>query len=263
MALSQKRSRFFSPRRSSLSQSESSSHTEQPLPILTPIPTAPLQAPRASAATEQAAELLKITNHIRTQLHEVQRLRQLKAPLLDTAESNWIDATVSDIADAAHDVAVLLEPTRVEQEIRNGKLSLGRQLRWKYRDSQRAIHKSHRLLACHHSLMGVLSHLQRVDSSQSTPSRLYELDTEGTSSASLEGKGLAFIPAEPVRERIVVSNVTKLDSVVDKPTEKITVDSGVVDCEMDDLLAWRRSRRAVAVTKQSVIHVSRESDTGV
>ncbi|OGM42769.1 hypothetical protein ABOM_008150 [Aspergillus bombycis] len=283
MALSTKRPRFFfHPRRPSLSPSESSSQLEQPLSIVASTSAVPLQAPKpSSSATEQAAELLKITSHIRTQLQEVQRLRQLKAPVLDPAESNWIDSTIADSADATHDIAVLLEPTRIEQEIRNGKLTLGRQLRWKYRDSQRAINKSHRLLACHHSLIGVLNYLQRVDTSLSKPPRTYELDAGLISSASLEVSELEVIPADPARgimvssggnefkcvvegpveEKTMVSSSTKLHTVVGKPAEKNMVGSDALDCEMDDLLAWRRSRGPIADTKLPVLRISREFDT--
>ncbi|KAE8381243.1 hypothetical protein BDV26DRAFT_101925 [Aspergillus bertholletiae] len=284
MALSERRSRFFHLRRPGVAQSESSSQPEQQQqqqqqqrPVTS---TAPLQPPKSSSsATEQAAELLKITNHIRTQLHEVQRLRRLRAPLLDPAESNWIDATISDIAHAAHDVAVLLEPTRIEQETRNGKLTLGRQLRWKYRESQRAMNKSQRLLACHHSLIGVLSHLQRIDLSQPTPSRMYELEAGLTSNAVLEpcelevvldapawGKVVGSDADEPEcvvewpgKQKTMVSSATKQDSVrANTPAaDSNNVDLSAMDCEMNDLLEWRRSRGPMVDTKRSVVHLSR------
>ncbi|KAE8141239.1 hypothetical protein BDV38DRAFT_237618 [Aspergillus pseudotamarii] len=288
MALSAKRSRFFYPGRPSLSQSESS--TAQPedassSPVLTSIsPTTSLQAPKqSSSATEQAAELLKITKHIRTQLQEAQRLRQLKASLLDPAEKTWINSTISDITDAAHDIAVLLEPIRIELEIGNGRLSLRTQLRWKYRDGQRTINKTQRLLACHRSLIGVLSYLRQVDLSLSTSERTYELDAGVSSSVSLEVSELEVIPTEPVQgkilapsgnrleyrvhrpieEMVMVSGATKLESVVSKATEKRTLAPGTVDCEIDDLLAWRRSRGSIAESKRSVVHIARQFDGDV
>lgn len=281
MALSLKRSRFFYPRRPSLSQSESS--ISQPAEA-SPSPTLSLQAPKqSSSATEQVAELLKITKHIRTQLQEAQRLRQLKAPLLDPAEETWINSTISDITEAAHDIAVLLEPTRIEQEIGNGRLGLRRQLRWKYRDGQRTINKSQRLLACHRSLIGVLSYLHQVDRSLSTSARTYELDAGISSSVSLEvgelevpptepvqGKiitpsadGLKYRVERPVEEMIMVSGATKMESVVGKPAEKSTLTPGPVDCEIDDLLAWRRSRVSLAETKRSVAHIARQFEADV
>ncbi|KAE8422764.1 hypothetical protein BDV36DRAFT_194482 [Aspergillus pseudocaelatus] len=281
MALSIKRSRFFYPRRPSLSQSESSA--SQPAEA-SPSPTISLQAPKqSSSATEQVAELLKITKHIRTQLQEAQRLRKLKAPLLDSAEETWINSTISDVTEAAHDIAVLLEPTRIEQEISNGRISLRRQLRWKYRDGQRTMNKCQRLLACHRSLIGVLSYLQQVDHSLSTPRRTYELDAGISSSVSLEvgeleatptepvqgkimapsGDGLEYHVERPIEEIIMVSGATKLESIEGKPAKKGTLTPGTVDCEIDDLLAWRRSRGSIAETKRSVVHIARQFEGDV
>lgn len=132
-----------------------------------PASTSSIQAP---SANEETTELLKTTHHIRTQLHETQRQRQLKGHVLNTAERDWADATIEDIAGAVREVSALLEPTRVEQEVRkskggggSGRLGLGRHLRWAWRDGRRARDRSRRLLACHQSLMNVLGYLQRLE----------------------------------------------------------------------------------------------------
>jgi hypothetical protein len=94
----------------------------------------------------------------------------------------WDDGTISDIEEAIRDIAILLEPTRVERATKNGKLSLGTQIRWMYRDSQRARDKKDRLLACHSSLMAVLAHLQRVNVPEAIP--VHELGTEMSSKSA-------------------------------------------------------------------------------
>jgi hypothetical protein len=178
------------------------------------------------SVNEQIEELLKTQNHIITQLNEAQRLRQLKEHALDPTEMNWIDGTISDIEDATRDVAILLEPTRVERATSNGKLSLGTQFRWVYRDSQRARDKKDRLLACHSSLMAVLTHLQRVNIPEAIA--VHELGTETSSkgalcsSPSLQGSVDGLY--EPIEGR------------------QDTTSSGSLNKEMYDMLAWRRSK---------------------
>lgn len=184
-----------------------------------------------ASVNEQIEELLKTQNHIITQLTEVQRLRQLKEPMLDTTEMVWIDGTISDVEDATRDVAILLEPTRVEKATSNGKLSLMTQIRWVHRDSQRAHDKKHRLLACHSSLMVVLAHLQRVK----VPERIavHELGAEFSSKS-------------------VLSSSLSLQDSVDgfyEPGREGRQDakaSGSLDQELYDMLAWRRSKGAAS-----------------
>lgn len=182
-----------------------------------------------SSVNEQTVEMLKTTDHTLTQLHEARRLRQLKAPLLDPDEILWMENTILDVENAARDVAVLLEPIRVEREIGSGKLSLGRQFRWAYRDNQRARDMTNRLLACHSSLMAVLARLQRLDTPESTAVPVHELGAEMPyisgmySSPSLHDS---------------VSGLSELEEssmwVSPKPSS--------LNHEMNDMLAWRRSK---------------------
>ncbi|KAK1142196.1 hypothetical protein N8T08_008122 [Aspergillus melleus] len=275
MGSSTHRARFYTTYRSWATQSETSSRPES-------IPTSPstvaLQEPNSSpSATEQAAEHLKTTEHIRTQLKEVRRLRRLHNQILSANEANKIDRTMADTAEAIHDVAVLLERTRVEQEVRGGKLSLASQLRWKYRDSQQVIRKSHLLLRCYHDLILVLGDLQRLDVSQlPPPPRRFELEAGVPPRASLEtrvdsivldGPGRGSIVAPPARgekeflverphETIVRLGAETPGSAIRTPKEKSPVTAGVVNGEVEDLLAWRRSRKLDIETKQSFIHMS-------
>lgn len=122
-----------------------------------------------------------------------------------------------------------------------------------------------------------------MDRSLSTSARTYELDAGISSSVSLEvgelevpptepvqGKiitpsadGLKYRVERPVEEMIMVSGATKMESVVGKPAEKSTLTPGPVDCEIDDLLAWRRSRVSLAETKRSVAHIARQFEADV
>lgn len=179
-----------------------------------------------TSVNEEIEELLKTQNHITTQLNEAQRLRRLKKPVLDPTEMTWIDGTISDIEEATRDVAIFLEPTRVEKATSNGKLSLGTQIRWAYRDSQRARDKKHRLLACHSSLMAVLAHLQRVNLSEAIT--IHELGAE-----------------MPTKSAIASS--LSLQSTVDglyqsMESRQDTISSVSLNKEMSDLLSWRRSK---------------------
>lgn len=203
-----------------------------------------------SSVNEQTAELLKTTNHTLAQLREAQRLRQLKEPLLEASECSWIDHTLEDVAEAAREAAILIEPMRVEQETRNGKLTLGRQLRWVYRDNQRAQSKNQRLLVCHHSLMVVLGHLQRL------------------------GRPESGIPESPVVHELAadtlsdtvgsLSDQKRLRSGSNGPTTDVKEVMGPkrpLDYEMHDMLAWRRSKGTSTETKHP-LGPTKELDIG-
>lgn len=178
------------------------------------------------SVNEQIEELSKTHNHITTQLSEAQRLRRLKEHGLDPSEMTWIDGSISDIENATHDVAILLEPTRVERATSNGKLSLGTQIRWMYRDSQRAQDKKHRLLACHSSLMAVLARLQQVNIPEAVA--VHEMGTETSlksalySSSSLQDSVDGFYEPREGRQDTAIS--------------------GSLNREMYDMLAWRQSK---------------------
>jgi hypothetical protein len=187
---------------------------------------APKKEKNLTSVNEKIEELKKAQNHITTQLNEALRLRQLKKSALDPAEMNWIDSTISDIEDATRDVAILLEPTRVERATKNGKLSLGTQIRWMYRDGQRARDRKDRLLACHSSLMAVLAHLQRVNLPEAVP--VHELGTEMSSKSTF------------------CSSLSLQDSVDGfyefKEAQKVAPTTVPLNKELHDMLAWRRSK---------------------
>jgi hypothetical protein len=182
-----------------------------------------------SSVNEETAEMLKKTDHTLTQLHEVRRLRQLKAPLLDPGENLWMENTILDVENAARDVAILLEPIRVERETGNGKIGLGRQFRWAYHDNQRARDMTNRLLACHSSLMAVLARLQQLDAPGPPPVPVHELGAEMP-----QKMGLYSSPS-------LHDSVSGLSELEESSMWVSPIPSSL-NHEMNDMLAWRRSK---------------------
>ncbi|KAJ9485236.1 hypothetical protein VN97_g8123 [Penicillium thymicola] len=182
-----------------------------------------------ASVNEQTAELLKTTNHVFIQLNEAKRLRELNDPGLNLSEQEWIDCIIKDTADAAHEIALILEPARIERETGNGKLGLGRQLRWLYRDKQRAQDKKNRLLICYQSLMMVLSHLQRVTlpKTMTRPGFVHELGAE--------------VPSMSMGD---LSNRQRSGSGTSGITDetKNSMSPASPNDELQDMLTWRRSK---------------------
>ncbi|PYH67808.1 uncharacterized protein BO88DRAFT_454715 [Aspergillus vadensis CBS 113365] len=79
-------------------------------------PSPPLLFP---SAHHESTELLQTLTHIRTHLHRASQLYSQKAAFLEDSERQWIETTIADTADAVHALAVLVEPVRVEWEVRN------------------------------------------------------------------------------------------------------------------------------------------------
>lgn len=203
-----------------------------------PTSTSSIPAP---SANEETTELLKTTYHMRTQLHETQRQRQLKGHVLNTAERDWADATIEDIAGAVREVSALLEPTRVEQEVRkskggSGRLGLGRHLRWAWRDGQRARDRSRRLLACHQSLMNVLGFLQRLEPVRACAA-VHEL---GADLPSLCSSG----QSERQRGGSVSTGHGPGSGSGPVDEEAMAMGPESLGYEMYDMLSWRQSKGA-------------------
>jgi hypothetical protein len=71
------------------------------------------------------------------------------------------------------------------------------------------------------------------------------------------------VVSKHVEGKIVVSDVAKLDTTVGERLEERTEFSGVVNYEMDELLAWRRSRGAAGPIKRPMVHRARDSDASL
>lgn len=183
-----------------------------------------------TSVNDETSALQNAMNHVIIQLHEVKRLRQAKESSLESDEKVWVDNTINDVTDATREVALLLEPTRVKKETGNGRLSIGSQLRWKYRESQRAKEKKERMMTCHNSLMSVLGQLQRMETPNVT--FIHELGVDVPPKGSLYS----------------LRNFSRLDTASDAGFEE-TKEEEKFDSksqEMKDLLAWRRSKGETA-----------------
>ncbi|KAJ5218402.1 uncharacterized protein N7498_000501 [Penicillium cinerascens] len=205
-----------------------------------------------TSVNEQTAELVKTTNHTLAQLQEAQRLRQLKEPLLEASECSWIDHTLEDVAEAAREAAILIEPMRVEQETRNGKVTLGRQLRWVYRDSQRAQSKNQRLLVCHQSLMVVLGHLQRLGRPESA---IAESPVVHELAADTLSKDMVYSLSD--QNRLWSGSNGSTTDVMEVMRTK-----SPLNYEMHDMLAWRRSKGTSTEMKPALGPTTEELDIG-
>ena len=274
MDMSKNSSRFFGLRhRRSPSNLQPTSVSKQEPSYEPQIPRGPRTDVKMTSVNEQTAELFKTTNHVLVQIAETKRLRDLKAARLAPSERQWIDSTIEDTASAAHEVSIFLEPTRVEQQTSSGRLSLSRQLKWKYRDNQRAQEKKNHLLVCHNSLMTVLAHLQRLNHLETTTSsssvthelvgNLNELDITSTTSASsiheLGGttptqmnKFDKFDPFDAGHRQRSDSEFTKFSD--EKIEHKAPVNLTFQGTELNDLFAWRRSK-GTALTSASAVDI--------
>ncbi|GKZ33561.1 hypothetical protein AbraIFM66950_003466 [Aspergillus brasiliensis] len=165
-----------------MSSSSTTSTTTSTSPTTPQLPTQPHTLLFPSAHHE-TTELLQTLTHIRTHLHRAEHLYTQKSVFLDISERKWIETTIADTADAVHALAVVVEPVRVEWEVRNqhkytqyrdgnkearrkGKrmtMGLGTQLRWVCRDGQRAKVQRGRLMVCYSSLMVVLERLMGLN----------------------------------------------------------------------------------------------------
>jgi hypothetical protein len=183
-----------------------------------------------TSVNEQTAELLKTTDHVLTQLKEAKRLRQQNEAGLNPGERTWIDSTINDTSNAARGLALIIEPTRIERETGNGRLGLGRQIRWKYRDKQRAQDKRDRLLICYQSLMMVLGHLQRITVPQTTTGPGPEVHELGSKVPSQYLSDLSH----PHRSGSIISEVTD--------ETKSSMSPASPNYELLDMLTWRRSK---------------------
>ena len=114
------------------------------------------------AVDEQAADLLSTTKHVDRNVNEARRLRRLKAKLLTTGESTWIDGVIEDTDRALRGVAKLVEPARVDQSTKNS-INFGHRVMWVFRDNPQVRDKHQRLSMCHQSLTAVISCLYSKD----------------------------------------------------------------------------------------------------
>ena len=107
------------------------------------------------AVDEQTADLLSTARHVDTNLNEARRLRT-KVALLDAGESAWIDGVIEDTDKALRAVAQLIEPARVDKNVKEG-INFRQRIMWVFRDNPKVRDKHAGLTLCHQSLMTVIA----------------------------------------------------------------------------------------------------------
>ena len=120
------------------------------------------------AVDEQTADLLSTTRHVDNNLNEARRLRRLKVTLLDAEERAWIDGVIQDTDKALSAVAQLIEPARVDKNVKEG-INFKNRVMWVFRDNPKVRDKHAGLTLCHQSLMTVIACLYSKDSTINEP----------------------------------------------------------------------------------------------
>ena len=110
------------------------------------------------AVDEQTADLLSTARHVDTNLNETRRLRRTKVALLDAGELAWIDGVIEDTDKALRAVAQLIEPARVDKNVKEG-INFKHRIMWVFRDNPKVRDKHTGLTLCHQSLMTVIASL--------------------------------------------------------------------------------------------------------
>ena len=113
---------------------------------------------------EETADLLRTTEHVDRNISEARRLRATKNEALDDKERRWMDHVISDTRDALLDIAQLIEPARVDTQLKDT-VNAKHKLLWVLRDGPKVRDKHKRLSICHQSLMAVVNTLHAKDSS--------------------------------------------------------------------------------------------------
>ena len=108
------------------------------------------------AVDEQTADLISMTRHVDTNLNEARRLRRTKVILLDAGERAWIDGVIEDTDKALRAVAQLIEPARVDKNVKEG-INFKHRVMWVFRDNPKVRDKHVVLTLCHQSLMTVIA----------------------------------------------------------------------------------------------------------
>ena len=114
------------------------------------------------AVGQQTADLLSTTRHVDFMLQQANRLRRLKAGLLNTSERTMVDTVISDTEDALRAVAKLVEHCRVDKDTTNG-IKFGHRVMWVFRDNPSVRDKHQKLQVCYQSLTIVFNCLYSKD----------------------------------------------------------------------------------------------------
>lgn len=173
---------------------------------------------KLQAVEEQTADLLATIRHILNDVQEARRLRRLKDSSLDAGERKWMDGVIIDTDSTAREVALLLEPSRVDLQTRKGSISLRTRLLWVMRDSHKLKDKYARLTVCHQSLVSAITTLHARP-------------------APVESVSTTITDADTLRSPIRNSSIWAAE--VEK---KMGIRAPPPSYNLTDMLAWRKSR---------------------
>jgi hypothetical protein len=111
------------------------------------------------AVGQQTRDLLESTTHVSSTLERAETMRRQKSAFLTADERDWIDNIIIDTKRCLKSVAALVEPARVDMQIKSGRVGFLNKGRFVFRDSPKVANNLARLGLAHQSLntaMGVL-----------------------------------------------------------------------------------------------------------
>ncbi|PGG96760.1 hypothetical protein GX51_07670 [Blastomyces parvus] len=181
-------------------------------------------------------DLFSTVQQVLSEVQEARRLKQQVDSFLHPNERQWIDSTIADADTTANEIAVLLEPRRVAQEIGQGsKIGLRNRLRWALRDSHRAKEKTAQLVLSRNSLMVVLGNLHMRGSALSPASK----------PSTPKPPSIASSPAELDSLSIFAASRREGCEVKAKRESPLSV-------QLSEMLAWRRTKGAWSISNHDL-----------
>jgi hypothetical protein len=111
------------------------------------------------AVGQQTQDLLESTTHVSSTLERAETMQRQKSKFLTADERAWIDGIIVDTKHCLKSVAALVEPARVDMQIKCGRIGFLNKGRFVFRDSPKIANNLARLGLAHQSLnaaMGVL-----------------------------------------------------------------------------------------------------------
>jgi len=155
----------------------------------------------------ETKDLLKMIEHVDTQLKEARRAYELKSSLVSAGERQWIEHTIKDAEDSVRDLALVLESCRVDHQTNKGRVRIKNRFAWVVWDRNK-VHEKQRLMnMCHSTLLTVVNFLH--------------------------SKAPVILPSDNPRIGTSGHEVPRADTEGENPPTY----------EMSQMLAWRRSKR--------------------
>jgi hypothetical protein len=109
------------------------------------------------AVGQQTQDLLEPATHVSSTLERAETMRRQKSAFLTADERAWIDNTIIDTKRCLKSVAALVEPARVDMQIKSGRVGFLNKGRFVYRDSPKVANNLAKLGLAHQSLNAAMS----------------------------------------------------------------------------------------------------------